>query len=118
MNSTKIIYWVATGLMCALFLFSASMYFMQNEMIQGAFQGLGFPTWLIYPLATAKILGVVAVLTKQSKTLKEWAYAGFFYDALLAAAAHRMVGDGQEGMAIFGIVLVLLSYIYDKKLYR
>jgi len=118
MNRDKIIYWVSTGLMCALFLYSAGMYFTKYEMVKGFFEHLGFPVWIIYPLAVAKILGVIAVLSKQSKMLKEWAYAGFFFDAVLAAGAHYYAGDGQTGMAIGGIILVIISRIYDGKLFR
>ena len=36
---------------------------MQYDLIKGFFETLGFPTWLVYPLAIAKILGVIAILT-------------------------------------------------------
>ena len=96
-------------------LFSASMYFFNHEMIQGAFSSLGYPTYLIYPLATAKILGLVAIWTRMSTTLKEWAYAGFFFDTCLALAAHLSVGDGGYLFSGIGILLVLVSYIFEKK---
>lgn len=118
MNRDKIIYWVSTGLMCALFLFSAGMYFTKYSMVVGFFEQLGFPTWIIYPLAVAKVLGVIAILSKQSKLLKEWAYAGFFFDALLAAGAHHYAGDGQTGMALIGILFIVVSRIYDGKLFH
>lgn len=118
MNLDKTIYWISTGLMCLLFLFSASMYFFKYSEVQVAFETLGFPIWIIYPLATAKVLGVIAVLSKQSKTLKEWAYAGFFFDTLLAAGAHYMAADGGTSLTIVAMVLILISYIYDGKLYR
>ncbi|MEM1321390.1 MAG: DoxX family protein [Bacteroidota bacterium] len=117
MNANKIIYWVATGIMCLIFLFSAIMYFSQYEMISEAYKQLGFPTWIIYPSATLKILGVVAVLSKQSKLLKEWAYAGFFFDAALAFAAHYFAADGAGGMAAIALVAVVVSRFMDGKLY-
>ena len=107
MNRDKIIYWIATGLMSALFLFSASMYIFNNAEIQGAFTALGFPVWVIYPLAAAKILAVVAILSRRSKLLAEWAYAGLFFDSLLAMGAHLNVGDGNAGGAIMAIALLL-----------
>ena len=118
MNLDKTIYWISTGLMCLLFLFSASMYFFKYSEVQVAFESLGFPIWIIYPLATAKVLGVIAVLSKKSKTLKEWAYAGFFFDTLLAGGAHYMAADGGTSLTIVAMVLILISYIYDSKLYR
>ena len=116
-NKDKIIYWVSTGLISALMLFSASMYFINHEMVREVFTGLGYPTYIIYPLAVLKILGVIAILTKKSTTLKEWAYAGFFFDMLLAASAHFMAEDGGTAPALIGIILLLVSYVYDRKVF-
>ena len=114
-KTKNIIYWISTGLMCAIFLFSASMYFMKTEMVKGFFDMLGYPSYLVYPLAIAKILGIVAVLSNKSKMLKEWAYAGFFFDAVLAAAAHISISDGGEMMSIAASILVIVSRAYWKK---
>ena len=115
-NSTiRIIYYVSTGLLTLLMLFSASMYLFNTEMIKEAFTALNYPTYLIYPLAIAKLLGLVAIWTRRSSTLYEWAYAGFFFDTLLAAAAHMVMQDGSQGAAIVGIVLVLVSYWASKR---
>ena len=77
-KTKKIIYWISTVLMCALFLLPAMMYLTKTADVKGFFQALNYPTYLVYPLATAKILGIIAVLSNKSKLLKEWAYAGFF----------------------------------------
>lgn len=60
-----------------------------------SFTGLGFPTYLIYWMAAAKILGLVAIWTNFSPTLKELAYAGFTFNCLLAISAHINVNDGE-----------------------
>ena len=112
----RIIYYLSTGMLTVLMLMSAGMYFFNHEMIAMAFQKLGYPTYIIYPLATAKILGLIAIWTRKSNTLKEWAYAGFFFDVVLAASAHIMAKDGEFAPALLGIVLVLLSYTYERKL--
>ena len=113
----KIIYWISTGFVCALMLFSATMYFIANDMVQETFTTLGFPTYIIYPLAIAKILAVVAILTKKSQTLKEWAYAGLFYDFLLAFSGHIMAQDGEFAGAAVAMVALCVSYAYDRKLF-
>jgi len=114
MNAQKIAYWVVTGLMCALFIFSAQMYIFNTDMAKGFFASLGFPTWFVIPLAMAKILGVMSVLTDFSKILREWAYAGFFFDVVLATSAHLINADGQHLLSSLGVVLVLLSrYLYQ-----
>jgi len=116
MNPTKIVYWISTGLLTALMLFSSYNYFFNTEMITGFFEALNYPTYLVYPLAVAKLLGLVAIWTKLSSTLKEWAYAGFFYDTVLAAVAHLKAEDGAATFALVGIVLVLVSYFTEKRL--
>lgn len=115
MKTNKIIYYVATGLLTALMLFSAGMYFFNHEAVATMFTNFGYPTYIIYPLAIAKILGLVAIWFLKSKTLKEWAYAGFFFDIVLAFFAHYMISDGEQGASVVGLVLVIVSYIFSKK---
>ena len=117
MNKNKIIYWIATGILCAVFLFSAMMYLLKYTMVSGFFEGLGFPVWLVYPLAIAKILGIIILLIKKSNFLKELAYAGFFFDALLALSAHFMVSDGGYLMALIALISTVFSWIYDRKVH-
>lgn len=116
MNKVKIVYWIVTGIMCLIFLFSASMYLLKYEMVKGFYENLGFPTWIIYPLAIAKLLGIAAVLSGKSKLLKEWAYAGFFFDGVLAFSAHYYAGDGGYAMAGIAILATITSRLYDAKI--
>ena len=113
----KIIYWMSTGLITALMLFSAVMYVINNEMVSEVFSNLGYPTYIIYPLATAKVLGLIAIWTKKSRILKEWAYAGFFFVMGLAVSAHININDGGFAPALIGIILLIVSYVYDKKVF-
>lgn len=117
MKKNKIIYWVTTGLLCFLFFAGAMMYLFNYERAHGFFINLGFPTWIIYPLAALKILGVIAILTKKSNFLKELAYAGFLFDAILALAAHIMVSDGEYAPAIAALIFTILSWTYDRKVF-
>ena len=92
------------------------MYFINYEMVAETFTQLGYPTHIIYPLAIAKILGLIAIWTKRSNTLLEWAYAGFFFDVVLAMAAHININDGAWMPAALGIVLVITSYVTGKRI--
>lgn len=112
---TKTIYWIATGLLSALMLFSATMYFVNYEMVVDTFTRLGYPTYIIYPLGVAKILAVVAILSRKSEILKEWAYAGLFFDFVLALSAHLVAKDGEFILAFVAIILLLVSRYYDQK---
>ncbi len=118
MKKDNLIYWISTGLLCAIMLFSAAMYIFNHEMAKEAYIGLGYPTYLIYFSATAKILGVTAILTKKSTLLKNMAYAGFFYMLILALLAHFMAGDSQYAFALVGFIALIFSYKYDRKLFK
>lgn len=111
MNFGKIIYWLSTILMCGIFTFSAQMYFRNTDMVQGLFEGFGYPRYIVIPLAILKVLGIIAVLVKKPKFLMEWAYAGFFFDAVLAFVAHQKAGDGQSLFSILAIIFIVVSRI-------
>jgi hypothetical protein len=72
---------------------------------------------MVYPLAALKILAIVAIWSKASAFLKEWAYAGFFINFSLALAAHLQSGDGQFFGSIIALVFLVLSYLYDRKIF-
>ena len=116
MKTNKIIFWIATGLVSALSLLSAGMYLFNYEGVSQIFLSLGFPTFIIYPLAIAKILGVFTILLRKNKTLVEWAYAGFVFDFSLAIGAHLSVGDNEHIPAVVALILISISYIFSKKL--
>ena len=115
MNRNKIIYLVFTVLFSLSILAGAGMYFTQYAHVTENFNRLGFPSWLVYPLATAKILGVIGILQKKSTVLREWAYAGFFFNLLLAFSAHLVAKDGEAFGPILVLVFLFGSYIFSKK---
>jgi len=116
MKKNRIIYYVATGLLTLLLLFSAGMYFFNHEEVKGMFTGFGYPTYIIYPYAVAKLLALVAIWNPNFKILKEWAYAGLFFAFILAFFAHIMISDGEQMGAIMAMVLLIVSYIFNKKI--
>lgn len=115
-KSNKIIHWISTGLLTAIMLMSAGMYFGNHEMVVGKFTVMGFPSYVIYPMAVAKLLGLTALWFIKSKTLKEWAYAGFTFNLLLAMLAHLSVNDGEQWGAIMAFIFLVTSYVTYKKL--
>ncbi|WP_075342777.1 DoxX family protein [Tenacibaculum agarivorans] len=117
MDKNKIIYYISTGLLTALMLMSVSMYVFKNAAIQKAFESFGYPTYIIYPLAVAKVLGLIAIWFINTKSLKEWAYAGFFFDFVLAFFAHYMISDGEHIGSVVALVLLFVSYFSRKKVY-
>ena len=116
MKTTKIIYYISTGLLTVLMLFSVSQYFFNHEAISAAFTSFGYPTYIIYPYAIIKLLGLLAIWFINNTSLKEWAYSGFFFAFILAFFAHYMVGDGEQMGALVATILLLTSYFSWKKL--
>ena len=116
MKTTKIIYYVSTGLLTLMMLGSAGMYFFNHAEVASMFTGFGYPTYIIYPYAVAKLLGLAAIWLIGNKVLKEWAYAGYFFAFILAFFAHLMIGDGEQIGAAMAMVLLVTSYITNKKM--
>lgn len=110
-NKYLLINRIFTGLLTMILLMSVGMYLFQHEMIMESFTKLGYPTYIIYPLAIAKILGLLAIWTNKSPILKRMAYTGFFFNFILAFSAHIMVGDGESMMALVAIFLLIVSYV-------
>ena len=115
MKRNKIIFYVATGLLTVMLLLSISQYFFNHDEIAKAFASFSYPTYIIYPYAVAKLLGLIVLWLPGYKTLKEWAYAGFVYAFIFAFFAHYMVGDGEHFGALIALVLLAVSYIFHKK---
>ena len=116
MKTTKIIYYISTALLTLLMLFSAGMYFFNHAEVAGMFTNFGYPTYIIYPYAVAKLLGVIAIWFLGNKPVKEWAYAGFFFAFILAFFAHVMISDGEQMGAVVAMILLVTSYITNKKI--
>lgn len=114
----KIIYSVATGLFSLMALMAVVLYVVKHDMVAEMFTKLGYPTYLIYPLGLAKFLGVIAIVTRKSEMLKEWAYAGFVMVLLLAASAHYQVGDGEFAPPLVEMLLLITSYVFGRKVYN
>ncbi|WP_405571479.1 DoxX family protein [Winogradskyella sp. Asnod2-B02-A] len=116
MKKNKIIYYAATSLLTLIMLFSVSMYFFKHDDIVIAFTNFGYPAYIIYPYAVAKLLGLVVLWSPGLKTMKEWAYSGFFFAFILAFFAHYMIGDGGHMTAVVALILLIVSYIFYKKI--
>jgi uncharacterized membrane protein YphA (DoxX/SURF4 family) len=54
---------------------------------------LGYPAYFAMLIGVWKVLGAIAVLAPRLPRLKEWAYAGIFFDLTGAAVSHAATGD-------------------------
>lgn len=118
MKKTNIIYWIATGLFGAFMLFSAIPdIIVVPEAVQMVSGELGYPEYIIPFLGVAKTLGVIAILIPGFPRLKEWAYAGLFFD-LIGAVYSGIASYGPRADMLFmalPIGALFLSYAYYHK---
>ena len=123
MTKDKTIYWIATGIVCAVMVFSAINFNLENPVgpMKGAFAHLGFPDYFRIELTVAKVLGVLALLIPgiPSKA-REFAYAGFTITLISASIAHFSSGDSAlfviDPLLFLGALVT--SYVYFNKLGR
>lgn len=118
MKKTNTIYWITTGLFGAFMLFSAIPDIIVTPEAVSFVTGLGYPKYIIPFLGVAKFLGVVAILVPGFPRLKEWAYAGLFFDltgATYSAICHDGFMAGQLFMALPFTMLALSYFYYHKK---
>lgn len=115
MNTKRIIYWTATALLSIAMLFSGIFPFIDDQHVVEEYTKLGYPTYLIPFIAAAKILAIATLLHNRFKRLTDWAYAGLFFDFLLAFLAHYMINDGEHWGVLFPMLLLLTSYYYKNQ---
>ena len=118
-KTINIIYWISTGLILAMMLFSAVSSFMDNPDGAKMLAAIGYKPYVMHLLAVAKVLGIIAILTPGFPRLKEWAYAGYFFD--LAGATYCFIASGfpvsaWAPMFIFIAILLGSYFTYHKKL--
>ena len=121
MKKVKIYYWIFTGLVVALMLFSGISGLVNPEESKALISGhLGYPEYFAPFISAAKLFGIIAILVPGFPRLKEWAYAGFVFDLGMAIYSFIAVGDPVSGtlFLFFGLFLVFGSYFFHHKKMR
>ena len=124
MNKNKLIFRITTGVLALMYLGGGSRYFLEFQEMSDIFATLQFPRWLHPLLGVTKFMAVISLLTilfnvkANPKWLKEWTYAGIFFNGTLALIAHQMIGEPFELSvpAIMVIILVIISRVLWGKL--
>ena len=119
-KTIKTLYWVFTILFAGLMAFSAVGGIQPSEQtIKFLHDGMGYPVYFIQFISIAKLLGVITILIPGLKTLKEWAYAGLFFD--LIGAVYSGVASAEKfdpmmlSMLIWFVTGILSYYFWKKK---
>jgi hypothetical protein len=121
MNSktTNLLYWVFTVLFSALMIFSAVGGIQPSEQaIEMMNKGMGLPIYFIQFISWAKIIGAVVILIPGFSKIKEWAYAGLFFDLIGAAYSVAMsfgLNAGMLGMILWFATGILSYYFWTKR---
>ncbi|MDR6805527.1 hypothetical protein J2Y45_002164 [Dyadobacter sp. BE34] len=120
MKKTRIIFWVVTALLAIMIGIGAAYDAISAPEAVAHVTRIGYPAYIVPFLGVAKILGVIAILVPGYPRIKEWAYAGIFFDLFGAFYSHIAFGDGPDMWApfIIGFALIAVSYIYHHKLQR
>jgi len=120
MKKTNILYWVFTVLFGGFMLFTAIPNIMVTPESEALISGqLGYPKYTIVFFGVAKLLGVIAILVPGFPRLKEWAYAGLFFD-LIGATYSAIAVEGLQLPMLFMLLpfgVGALSYVYYHKKY-
>ncbi|MBK9731048.1 MAG: DoxX family protein [Chitinophagaceae bacterium] len=118
-KTTNILYWVFTIIFGGLMLFSAIPNLLVNEdSIKLMHDQLGYPVYIISFLGIAKLVGVIIILIPGLNKIKEWAYAGLFFDLAGAIYSGIAVSGKFDPMMLFLLLWIvpgILSYVLWNK---
>ena len=117
MKKNNIIFWIVTILFSAFMLFSAYGEIINSPDSQAFMHQLGYPDYFNQFIGVMKLLGIIAILVPGFPRLKEWAYAGLFFDLMGATYSAIAIGGFQPGLLIMLLLMAFLftSYIYFHK---
>jgi len=108
MKLKSISYWVITAIV-AFCIGSGGV--AELARLQGNVEGLvhlGYPAYFVTIIGFWKVLGAIAILAPGFPRLKEWAYAGIFFNMTGAAATGVFVGSAAWHV-IVDLVLTVLT---------
>ena len=86
-------YWTTTGILEFVLLSGGAAQVMHQRETVAGIMLLGYPEYFVTIVGAWKILGAITILLRRFPTLREWAYAGIFFEMTGAAVSHAMCGD-------------------------
>ena len=113
MKSFKIVYWVFTSLFAAMMVAGGIAYLRKAPEVMEGLKISGFPYYFMQLLGVAKILGSIMLFYSfNCKTLKEWAYSGFYFTLIGAIWVHIKIGISVLSPVIALIILSVTYYLW------
>lgn len=106
-KTKSVVYWTTT-ILVAFFMSGGIAQVMQvKATVDGFVHILGYPPYFVVILGVWKVLGAIAILVPRFPRLKEWAYAGIFFDLTGAAWSNASVGGyGPYGFHITAPLMI------------
>ncbi len=120
-KATNLTYWISTILFAALMIFSSVGGLQPSKQaIELMHNYLGYPVYFIQFLSIAKLIGSIVILIPNLNRIKEWAYAGLFFD--LAGAIYSSIAAGGKfdlmmlTMVIWILPGIVSYYFWHKRM--
>ena len=121
-KTINLIYWISTIIFAGLIIFaSVGGIEPSQQSVKLIHDQLGFPVYFIPFISIAKLLGAVVILIPGlNKSLKEWAYAGLFFDLAGAWYSGLAISESFDprtlGMLMWIIPGIVSYYFWHKKM--
>jgi hypothetical protein len=107
MNAKTIAYWITTILVAFSMSGGAAQLARVPGVVDGFVRILHYPPYFVSILGFWKVAGAITILVPRFPRLKEWAYAGIFFDLTGAAASNIAVGGyGPYGFHVIAPLLL------------
>lgn len=112
-RSGRIVHWVSTVLIVFFIGSGGIAYLLGLKANVAGFEVMGYPPYLLTILGFWKVSGAIVLVVPGFPRLKEWAYAGIFFNLSGAAASHIAANDyGDTGFHVWvNVLLAVLLFI-------
>lgn len=116
-RARSIAYWITTALVALSMSGGIAQLARVPGVVDGFVRVLGYPPYFVSILGFWKVAGAIAILAPGFPRLKEWAYAGIFFDLTGAAASSAAVGGSAFHIIapLVGAVLAVASWALRPK---
>ncbi len=110
LSMRTIAYWAATGIVAFVSAATGAALLSRAPQFVTVMQHLGYPPYFSAILGTWKELAALTIILPGLPRLKEWAYAGMFFDASSAAISHAASGDGLSQVIVPLVIAGILGF--------
>ncbi len=107
-ESKKLAFWSLTILLSGFFALSGYLEVTKNPATYPKTLSMGYPTYFILLLGTAKLIGSVVFLIPMFRRLREWVFAAFTFDVIFAFASGYSIESYTDCIKATCVFMVLM----------